>query len=88
MVNLIHNKLPKAVVRKPDGTYILWIDFSKYGLSDNELHNAIYKEAHVIAQSGSHFDDNDQLQRFCIASPKQMVMYAFDRIAKAINSRK
>ena len=88
VVNFIHKNMPKAKVLAPSGTYILWVDFSGYGLSDSELHNVIYKQAHVIAQSGSHFDDNDQFQRFCIASPKKMVMEAFGRIAKAINNRK
>ena len=88
VVEFIHTNMEKAIVKAPEGTYILWIDFSKYGLSSADLHNIIYKEAHVIAQSGSHFDDNDQFQRFCIASPKNMVIEAFKRIATHINSRK
>ena len=88
VVNFIHKNMPKAKVVAPSGTYILWIDFSGYGLSYGELHDVIYKQAHVIAQSGRHFDDDDQFQRFCIASPKKMVMEAFDRIANAINNRK
>ena len=88
VVEFVKKNLEKAVIKAPEGTYILWIDFSKYGLTDEELHEAIYSQAHVIAQSGSHFDDSDQFQRFCIASPKRMVLEAFERIAKAINSRK
>ena len=88
VVDYIHKNMPKAKVVAPMGTYILWIDFSGYGLSDSELHDVIYKQAHVIAQSGSHFDDIDQFQRFCIASPKKIVLEAFDRIAKVINNRK
>ena len=88
VVDYIHKNMPKAKVVAPSGTYILWVDFSGYGFSDEELHNVIYKQAHVIAQSGSHFDDDNQFQRFCIASPKKMVMEAFGKIAKAINSRK
>ena len=88
VVSFIHKNLPLAKVRKPDGTYILWVDFSGYGYSDEEVHNLIYKESHVIAQDGSRFDYNNQFQRFCIASPKSMVMDAFKRIAKTFNSRK
>lgn len=88
VINYIHNNMKLAKVARPEGTYILWIDFSDYGFSDSELHDIIYHEAHVIAQSGSHFDYNDQFQRFCIASPKKMVMDAFKRIASSINNRK
>ena len=88
VVEFIHTNMEKAIVKEPGGTYILWIDFSKYGFSNDELHNIIYKEARVIAQSGSHFDDNDQFQRFCIASPKKVVMEAFGRIAACLNNRK
>ena len=88
VVDYIHENIPKAKVVMPEGTYILWIDFSEYGFSDEEIHKLIYNEAHVIAQGGNHFDDINQFQRFCIASPEAMVLEAFERIAKAFNSRK
>ena len=83
VVNFIHQYLPKAKVVKPEGTYILWVDFRGYGLSDAIIHQKIYDNAHVVAQSGDHFDEEDkeQFQRFCIASPKKMVLEAFRRIS-------
>lgn len=87
VVDYIHINLPKAKVRKPDGTYILWIDFSGYSLSDDELHKLIYNDAHVIAQDGSRFDASNQFQRLCIASPRKLVMKAIENLASKFKDK-
>lgn len=78
--------LPKAKVVKPEATYVLWVDFSGYGLTDEELDQKI-KETHLIIGNGGQFDAENpgQMRRFCLASPMVKVEEAFDRLAKAFN---
>ena len=87
MINFININLPKVNVYKPEGTYILWLDFRNYNLSDDEIRNKIYNNAHVAIQGGSNYDENDkeQLQRICIANPTKQVIEALKRIAKEFN---
>lgn len=35
---------PKATFVEPEGTYLVWIDFSGYGLSDDELEHLMVDE--------------------------------------------
>lgn len=74
--------LPKAHAMKPEGTYILWVDFSGYGLSDEDL-KAKIDAAHIIIGNGTGFDaiNGGQMWRFCLTSPLSQVKEVFDRLA-------
>ena len=79
----IKERLPKAKCLKPEGSYIIWIDFSGYNLTDEEIKHKIEDEAKVILQGGANFDASNQYQRVCLSSPYSMIKEAFERIAKA-----
>ena len=83
-IDFIKTNIPKCKVYRPEGTYILWLDFRDYLLWDNEIKEKIYNKAKVIAQGGASYDEEScgQFQRLCIASPKAKVMEALERIAK------
>lgn len=83
-INYIHTNLPKATVWKPEGGYSINIDFSGYGLSDEEVIDKIYAKAGVVMNSGLFFDDKrgKQIHRACLVSPKAVIMEALERIAK------
>jgi cystathionine beta-lyase len=76
-------KMPKVKVRIPEGTYVMWMDFSAYGISPKEVHDRIYNKANVILEDGSMFGkEGVNYQRICIPSPRQMIKEAFERIAR------
>lgn len=83
-IDFIHENLPKAVVWKPEGGYSLNVDFSGYGLSDDEVIDKIYRKAGVVLNSGLFFDDRrgKQIHRACLSSPKALLLEAFGRIAE------
>ncbi len=76
--------LPGVKVRKPEGTYILWLDFSEYGLTPEEIHSRIYKTAKVILQDGTVHDPigGGQFQRMCVPCPRPILEEALMRLAK------
>ena len=47
--------LPKVTLIEPEGTYLLWLDFSAYGLSDEELNAKIIRDAHLWLDDGPIF---------------------------------
>jgi len=53
--DFIKTNLPKAVVTKPQATYLLWIDFRNLGLSDSELCRKVKDEAKVWIDEGHIF---------------------------------
>lgn len=76
--------LPKVEVVKPEGTYVLWLDFSGYGLSDEELAKK-FNATHLVLQDGKFFDETraGQYRRICLTSPMSQVVEMCDRLAAA-----
>ncbi|MDP4172098.1 MAG: MalY/PatB family protein [Bacillota bacterium] len=80
--NFLAERMPKVKVRIPEGTYIMWMDFSGYGISPEEIHDRIYNKANVILEDGSMFGEEGlYFQRICIPSPRSMIKEALERIA-------
>lgn len=83
VVQFLAEKMPKVKVRVPEGTYVMWMDFSGYGISPKEVHDRIYNRANVLLQDGRMFGDEGRgFQRICIPSPRPMIQEAFERIAR------
>lgn len=80
----IAKDLPKAKMRQPEGTYIIWIDFSGYGMTDEVLNDTV-AGARVMLSGGKGFDEvnGDQYKRMILATPRSVVAEAFDRLAEA-----
>jgi len=79
----IDEHMPKVKVSIPEGTYVMWMDFSAYGLSDEEIHDRIYNKANVLLQMGHNFgEEGVNFQRICIPSPRPIIKEALERIAR------
>jgi cysteine-S-conjugate beta-lyase len=88
-VEFLAEKMPKVKVRIPEGTYIMWMDFSAYGISPDEVHDRIYNKANVLLEDGKMFGDEGlHHQRICIPSPRPMIKEAFERIAREFEDLK
>jgi cysteine-S-conjugate beta-lyase len=83
VVGYLAQRMPKVKVRIPEGTYIMWMDFSGYGLTPEEVHDRIYNKANVLLEDGKMFGEEGlHFQRICIPSPRPIIKEAFERIAK------
>lgn len=70
---------------EPEGTYLVWIDFSALGKTDEELDEFMKNKAKLWLDGGSIFGaSSGQFQRFNIACPRETVKKAFDMLAHAI----
>ena len=80
----LREHMPKVKVCKPEGTYILWLDFSAYGLSAKEIHRRIYDDANVLLQDGTVHDPDQggQFQRMCVSCARAVMLEALRRSAK------
>lgn len=84
-VGYIHEKLPKAKAYVPQGTYILWVDFSGYGYSQNILQYLTNHKANVAVQGGLSHDpeEGEHYLRICLTCSKATIQKAIDRMAEA-----
>lgn len=75
--------MPEVKVHIPEGTYVLWLDFSGYNISDKDIHDRIYNKANVLLEDGKMFgEEGEFFQRICIPSPRPLIKEALERIAK------
>ncbi|WP_455718235.1 MalY/PatB family protein [Anaerosporobacter sp.] len=53
--NFVDTKMPKVIVTIPEGTYLVWLDFNKYGLELRELEDRIQNKAKLWLDEGIIF---------------------------------
>lgn len=84
---LIEEKLPLAKVYVPRGTYVLWVDFSGYGLTENQIQYLVNHKANVCVQNGSAHDPENggQYLRICVTSPKAVMAKAVEQMGEAFS---
>ena len=76
--------LPKVQIIEPEGTYLLWLDFRAYGLSDEALNEKIIREAHLWLDDGPIFGAGGSgFQRINIACPWKMLAHGLKNLAAA-----
>ena len=76
-------RLPKVRLAEPEGTYLLWLDFSAYRLSQNELDRRIIEGAGLWLDSGTMFGpEGTGFQRINIACPRTVLTRALNRLEK------
>ena len=79
--NYIEENCPKIKVIVPEGTYLLWLDFSGFGLTDKEINERILNKAKVWLDSGSMFGkEGEKFQRINCATPRAILKEALERI--------
>ncbi|WP_407427809.1 MalY/PatB family protein [Treponema sp.] len=86
--NFLVQKLPKVRLIEPEGTYLLWLDFSAYGFSDEELDSLIVNKAKLWLDRGTMFgEEGKNYQRINIATPKPVLEEALKRLSTALSQK-
>ncbi|MGN0728317.1 MalY/PatB family protein [Treponema sp.] len=79
--NYIEENCNKIKVLVPEGTYLLWLDFSGFGLEDSEINERILNSAKVWLDAGSMFGAEGKcFQRINCATPREILKEALRRI--------
>ena len=79
--NYIEENASQIKVLVPEGTYLLWLDFSKTGLSDSEINDRVLNKAKVWLDRGSMFGkEGEKFQRINCATPRIILEDALKRI--------
>ena len=74
-------KETKIKVMKPQGTYLIWLDFSAYDLTEKGLQELLKEEAKVILNRGLDFgEEGAHHARLNVAMPKSVLAEVCQRI--------
>ena len=88
MRSFLKEKLPQLRMIEPEGTYLVWVDFS--GLTDNfeDLLHLVRDEAHLWLDEGAIFGEETRLfERFNIACPRSVLKEALESLEQAVQIR-
>lgn len=82
----IEKKIPSVKTFKPEGTYLMWLDFNGIGIPQDKIQDFLINEARVAMNDGATFGENGKgFARMNLACPRYMVEEAMERIEMAID---
>lgn len=83
----IREQIPEIRMRKPEGTYLLWLDFRRLSLTSEELEDLIVRKAGLWLDSGAIFGVcGEGFQRINAACTRATLAEALGRIRNAIKN--
>lgn len=83
----LKEKLPKIRLVEPEGTYLIWLDCSGLGVSDERLNDIIVHKAKLWLDAGNIFGEAGVLfERVNIACPRKILAQALNQLWEALAS--
>ena len=83
--NFLKENLPQIRLIEPEGTYLVWLDFSEVTDDYKELERIIVDKAHLWLDAGIIFGRESALfERINIACPRQIVVQAMEQLKEAL----
>ena len=87
--SFIKEYIPEVILVEPEGTYLLWLDFSSLGLTDDELNKLIISKAKLWLDNGTMFGrEGSGFQRINIACPWPLLETGLIKLRDAIQKEK
>lgn len=84
----LDKKLPNVKYLIPEGTYLAWLDFNNYNLTDEELTNIFLNEAKVAFDEGKLFGKTgEKFQRINVACSKVILEEALEKVYEALKNK-
>ncbi len=81
----VSEKMPRVKVAEAEGTYLVWLDFSELGISQDKLNDLMVNKAKVALDGGEMFgEEGIGFMRINIGCPRKMLEEGLNRIATAI----
>ncbi|MBF4692265.1 MalY/PatB family protein [Fusibacter ferrireducens] len=84
LVDYLDEHLPKVKYKKPEGTFLAWINLGAY-VESEELFELLITKYDVLIENGRVFGESgDGYFRMTVACPRSVLQEGLDRIVKAI----
>ncbi len=85
----LHANLPHIKLVEPEGTYVVWLDFRYYGLTDTALEQKIKTDARLWLDMGYIFgSEGSGYVRLNIACPRTLLEQGMERLLDAFQSQR
>ena len=82
----LREKLPDIALIEPEGTYLVWLDLRKLGLTEQQQRQLIVQDAKLWLDTGTLFGQGgDGFERINIACPRATIKQAMQRLERAVH---
>jgi cystathionine beta-lyase len=86
--NFLADEIPQIQLTEPQGTYLIWLDFNKFGLSEEEREDIILNKAKLWLNKGTMFGvEGRGFERMNIACPRAVLKKALTQLAEAFRGQ-
>jgi len=86
LVKYFKERIPKIKVIKPEGTYLVWLDYRQLGFNAKDLNDFMLKKAKVALDDGYWFGkEGEGFMRINIACSRSFLEESLKRIERAVN---
>ena len=80
----LKENLPKVKLVEPEGTYLVWLDFTAYDMTPEELEHRMLHEAKIWLDDGTMFgEEGAMFERVNIACPRSILVKAMNQLKDA-----
>lgn len=87
VLEIFRSRLPRVKAVNPQGTYLLWADFSNYGFTAQELDTFLSERAGLWLDGGTMFgEEGAGFARFNIAAPRTVMETAVKKLCAAFGT--
>lgn len=84
VVDFLKVQLPRVKTYVPQGTYLMWLNFLEFGLSQTELMQIIQNRAGLALSDGLQYGEEGKgFVRMNIGTTRQMLTIALEKLAEA-----
>lgn len=82
----LREKLPDIALIEPEGTYLVWMDLRKLGLTEQQQRQLIVQDAKLWLDTGTLFGQGGEgFERINIACPRATIEQAMQRLERAVH---
>ncbi len=83
--NFLQHRLPEIKLIKPEGTYLVWLDFRKLGMDQNDLSKFLIHKAGLGFSDGPSFGiGGEGFQRMNLACPRSLIEKGMIQLEQAL----
>lgn len=87
-LDYIHTQIPRLIAYKPEGTYLVWVDFKDINIPPEGIQDFLLHECHIAVNQGEFFGEAGKgYARFNLACPRKNIQLALERLKERLLSR-
>jgi cystathionine beta-lyase len=89
VVEYLKQHIPEIKTRKPEGTYLMWLDCSELNMTSSQIHEFMVSKAGLALNPGRIFGDEGELfVRLNIATQRAILVNAMGNLRNALEQNK